>query len=83
MNEILKKAQPIILKAQEDDDFLADNTDNLRGTGESSADYSIYEFDLSDDYSLLIDFIDLSYEGFSIVNKNHKDFISKTYRVAD
>lgn len=75
MKEILAKANEILNKAQNDLAFLADNADNIIATGERSVDYSLYCFDLSDDYYLLIDFVDFSIEDFSIVNKSHYNTI--------
>jgi hypothetical protein len=75
MTAILKKAKQIIEKAKTDEDFFFDNGDQLIATGERSVDYSLYCFDLSDEYYLLIDFVDFAFEDFSIVHKNHYDTI--------
>jgi len=77
MEAILSKAQGIIASAKNDENFLFDNSGNLIATGERSVDYSLYYFDLSDEYYLLIDFVDFSFEKFSIVNKSHSPEISR------
>lgn len=75
MNEILKKAQILVEAAQTNPDFCGDHSDNLFATGERSVDYSAYHFELSDDYYLIIDFVDFSFEDFSIVNRSHHGMI--------
>jgi hypothetical protein len=72
MMTILKKAMTLINKAQDDENFLSDNSDRLVGTGDSSAEYSAYCFELSDEYYLILDFVDFSLVDFSIVNRGHK-----------
>ena len=76
MNEILKKAMELINKAQNDQEFIFEHSDNLIATGERSVDYSAYCFDLSEDYYLILDFKDFSFEDFSIFHKFRKSLIN-------
>lgn len=75
-DDLLNEALKLINKAKSDSrNFMSDYPANLRATGESSSAYSLYEFELSDNYYLVIDFVDLSFEDFSIVCRGHESHI--------
>lgn len=76
MNDILSKAQKIIEQAETNKEFHSEYANNLVGTGERSSDYSSYHFEINDDYYLIIDFADFSFENFSLVYQNHHHQIS-------
>lgn len=69
--DILQKASKIIEKAKNDKHFAGDHCDEIIMSGESTADYSLHKFELSEDYFLLLDFSDFSFNDFSIINKSH------------
>lgn len=75
MDPILQKAIVLIEEATNNDNFHFDYSDNLIATGGSSADYSAYYFELSEDYFLTLDFKDFSFDDFSIVGKSQKQLI--------
>lgn len=77
MNDILSKAQEIITEAQNSEVFFSKYATNLVGTGERSVDYSVYDIDINDDYSLIIDFADFSFENFSLVYNHHRKQIAQ------
>jgi len=76
-SQLLNKALDIIKIAENNSgNFHSMYSQFLRATGESSADYSLYEIELSEDYLLVIDFVDFSISDFSIVHRSHTKYIA-------
>ena len=74
--DLLTEALKFIDEAKSDSSaFMTAYPANLRATGESPADYALYEFELSDNYYLVIDFAGLVFEDFSIVCRGHESHI--------
>lgn len=60
-----------VQEAKTNNNFHEKYANNLRGTGERSADYMVYVFEMIDESILIIDFTDYSFESFSVVNREH------------
>lgn len=74
---ILNQALKIIEEAKANsEDFRSDYESNLRATGESAEEYSLYEIELSEDYYLVIDLVNFKVEDISLVNRGHEAHIS-------
>jgi len=73
---IINQAQKIIEEAKSKNDFHTTYESNLRATGESADEYSLYEIELSEDYYLVIDFVNFKLEDVSLVSRGHEAHIS-------
>lgn len=74
--EIFRKAADIIEDARTNKDFRSDYEVNLVAVGDSAEDYSLYEIELSDDYYLVIDFVNFIFEDASLVCRTQEAHIS-------
>ncbi|PBQ32397.1 hypothetical protein CNR22_11655 [Sphingobacteriaceae bacterium] len=74
--EIFKKAADIIEEAKTDKNFRSDYEVNLLAIGDSAEEYSLYEIELSEDYYLVIDFVNFVFEDASLVSRGHESHIS-------
>lgn len=77
MNNIPSEAYKIIEEAKTNDEFVIEYSNHLIGIGERSVDYSVYQFDFPEGYCLIIDFVDFSFESYSLINRNHHRLISQ------
>lgn len=80
MENLLKKASEIIREAKRSTSFIDEHGDNVIGWGERFVDYVAMDFDLGNDYHLILDFKDFQLNDFSLINKRQLelvDFLSK------
>ena len=75
-DEILKKGLQILEEAKLNPDFHSNYESNLRATGDSAEEYSLYEIELSEEYYVVIDFVNFKLEDYSLVNRGHEAHIS-------
>jgi|GEM_PF-5098130 len=62
-------------EAKTDKGFHDKYVEQLLATGETPAEYSVYRFEVADDYYLLIDFVNYQLEDFSLISLGHEEIV--------
>ena len=73
-----KEAAKLLDEAKNGENFHFNHANQVISTGERTVDYVLYCFDLPDETYLLVDFVDFSFESFSIVSKGHLEALQRT-----